>query len=101
MSHAEFVEWLAFYQSEPFGGVRDDIHAALIVTMLANVNRNPKKKKTPFKPSEFMPDWWRLDKLADRAEGPGHVAGLLAKMQMFTTAIEPISDQEIEIGDGT
>lgn len=83
MSQAEFVDWLAFYNVEPFGGLRGDIHTALIVTMLANANRNPKKKMTPFKPSEFMPDWWGKEERA-APEGPAHVAGLLAKMRMFT-----------------
>ena len=81
MSYAEFVDWLAYYQIEPFGGVRGDLHAALVAAIIANANRDPKKRRKPYTPGEFMPDWW---KGKEKAEGPAHVALLLAKMQMLT-----------------
>lgn len=89
MSYAEFVDWQAYYLIEPFGGVRDDLHAALVVAMLANVNRDPKKHKAAYKVSEFMPDWWK-----DKADpGAAHVAGLLAKMQMFVGGELPPAEE--------
>jgi hypothetical protein len=38
---------------EPFGSARDNLHAAQIAAIIANVNRNPKKTK-PFKVADFM-----------------------------------------------
>lgn len=35
MSSAEFAEWAAFYQLEPFGVWRDNVHAALIAMAIA------------------------------------------------------------------
>jgi len=32
-----------------------DFRSALICAIIANVNRNPKKKSVPFTPSDFMP----------------------------------------------
>ena len=32
-----------------------DFRSALICAVIANVNRNPKKRHSPFKPSDFMP----------------------------------------------
>jgi len=42
-----------YYALEPFGSARDNLHAAQIAAIIANVNRNPKKTK-PFKVSDFM-----------------------------------------------
>lgn len=81
MSYAEFVDWLAYYQVEPWGDVRGDLHAALVAAIIANANRDPKKRRKPYTPGEFMPDWW---KGRGQPEGPAHVAQLLAKMQMLT-----------------
>lgn len=30
---------------------------AMLATIIANANRNTKKKRTPFKLKEFMPEW--------------------------------------------
>lgn len=34
---AEFAEWRAYYQLDPFGGVRGDLNTATIATLLNNV----------------------------------------------------------------
>ena len=58
MSSAEFVEWIAFERLEgPLGPARDDWRYALIAAMVANANRDPKKKHQPYKPQDFIPDW--------------------------------------------
>lgn len=93
MGHDEFVEWMAFYNIEPFGGLRDDLHAAQVVAMIANVNRDPKKHKAAYKASEFMPDWW-ADK---RDPTPAHAASLLAKFQMFAGDAPNDTPEEITI----
>jgi hypothetical protein len=40
----QFTEWEHFAQLEPFDETRQDYRIASIVTMLANINRDPKKK---------------------------------------------------------
>ena len=98
MSYAEFVDWLAYYQVEPFGGLRDDLHAALVASLIANANRDPKKRRKPFSPGEFIPDWW---KGKEAAEGPAHVARLLAKMRMLTAGYSEWPEGEpIQSDDG-
>lgn len=56
MGHSEFVEWMAFYQREPFGETRADIQMSVLAATVANVNR--KKGSPSVKPSKFLPDWW-------------------------------------------
>ena len=41
---------------------RADYRAALVASVLANVNRDPKKRAEPFTPFEFMPDPWPQEK---------------------------------------
>lgn len=48
-----FREWQAYAELEPFDERRADWRAASIVTMLANVNRDSKKKAEPFKLDDF------------------------------------------------
>jgi hypothetical protein len=49
------LEWLAYCEIDPFGNERQDIQAAMIVSAIANVNRDPKKQKRPYSPNDFMP----------------------------------------------
>ena len=51
----ELSEWWAFYQFEPWGCEIDDFRAGLVAATTANTNRDPKKHKQPFRPSDFMP----------------------------------------------
>lgn len=53
ISWRKFLRWYAYEQLEPFGERRADYRAASIVTMLANVNRDPKKGR-PFKIDDFV-----------------------------------------------
>lgn len=48
-------EWMAFYQLEPFGYRSDYEMHALIASVLAEINRNPKKKHEAYKIEDFMP----------------------------------------------
>jgi hypothetical protein len=53
----EFTEWMAYNRLEPFGPQRGDLRAAIVAATIANVYRDKKKKPTPFKASDFMPDF--------------------------------------------
>jgi len=45
---------MAYNNIEPFGEKRADYRAALIARTIAEVNRNPKKKTTPYKLDDFL-----------------------------------------------
>ncbi len=55
MSSAEFAEWMAYYAIEPFGEERADLRMGVLASLIANINRDPKKQREPFTPSDFMP----------------------------------------------
>lgn len=46
---AQFREWQAYYELEPFGEVRADLRAASITQMLYNVNRGKNQRALPLK----------------------------------------------------
>ncbi|WP_414446857.1 DUF4035 domain-containing protein [Burkholderia sp. 22PA0099] len=52
---AEFAHWLAFYRLEPWGSEIEDLRAGAGVSMLANINRDVKKRPEPFGPLDFFP----------------------------------------------
>lgn len=59
----------AFANLEPFGPLQEDFRAGQICAVLANVNRDPKARREPFSPRDFMPALARalqgLDKPSD------------------------------------
>ena len=55
MSSRELSEWMAFFSLEPWGADIEDWRFAMLASVIANVNRDPKKRKKPYKPSDFMP----------------------------------------------
>lgn len=52
---AELVEWMVYYQMEPFGPERADLQAGIVAATVANVNRDVKKQKKPYSAQDFMP----------------------------------------------
>jgi len=54
MSSAEFAEWLAYYQLEPFGQDRADLPGAIVAATIANVHRGDHE---PYTPADFLPDF--------------------------------------------
>ena len=55
MSSREFTEWLAYARLEPLGPEADDHRMAQLMALTANVNRDPKRRKTPWAPDDFLP----------------------------------------------
>lgn len=56
MSAKEFARWQLLYEQEPF----DDeytfrLPGAMVCSIVANVNRDPKARKEPYSPSDFLP----------------------------------------------
>lgn len=52
VSPAEFTEWQAFFQLEPFGAWRDNYHAAMLSALTFNIHRG--KATAAAKVSDFM-----------------------------------------------
>jgi hypothetical protein len=57
ISARELAEWRAYYELEPWDEMRGDLRNAMLMALLANINR--KKGAQPFRPSDFMPDFER------------------------------------------
>ena len=55
VSSREFAEWIAYARLEPFGPEADDYRLAQLLALIANVNRDPKRRRTPWTPDDFMP----------------------------------------------
>lgn len=73
MSSHELTEWMAFYELEPFGD--EWRQTASITSLMANVNRDTKKRTQPYEIEDFMP----IDRTTtEEAETPDS-ADLLAK----------------------
>ncbi len=57
ISSAEFTEWQAFYELEPFGDIVADLRHGSATSVLANINRNPDARPEPFRAEDFI--FWR------------------------------------------
>lgn len=49
-----FIDWMNYDAMEPFGPWRLDWLFAEVCTMIANVNRDPKRKPMPWKTTDFL-----------------------------------------------
>lgn len=67
----EFMEWAAYYQTDPWGGERGDLQAAIVASTIANVHRDP--KKPAFKLDNFLLKFGQVRKRM----GPGAIAATL------------------------
>lgn len=47
---------MAYARLEPFGSEADDHRLAQLLALIANVNRDPKRRKTPWTPEDFLPN---------------------------------------------
>ena len=55
MSSSLLNEWFAFFRLEPFGTDMENHRTGVVASVVANANRNPKKKPEAYKPSDFFP----------------------------------------------
>lgn len=49
MPSSEFSSWLVYFSEEPFGTVRDNYHAGIVASTMANCH-----SKKAFNPDDFM-----------------------------------------------
>lgn len=62
MSAKEFTEWMVYYSIEPFGGAREDYRAALVSSVIANVNGSK------LQPNDIIKPWSFKDEQAARVD---------------------------------
>ena len=55
LTEDELVHWMAYFELEPFGEAADWYRHGDRQAITANINRDKKKKPTPFKHSDFLP----------------------------------------------
>ena len=51
---AELTEWQAYYALEPFGELVADQRHGIATAVLANVNRDPKRRPQPYQAADFI-----------------------------------------------
>jgi hypothetical protein len=74
ISSRELSEWQAYARLEPFGEQRADLRAGIIAAVIASAFRNPKKRKDPFSPADFMPVFSKAKAEAEAEEqSPGQM----------------------------
>lgn len=80
----ELTEWEAFWQLEPFGSWFNEYRSALVASVIAEVNRNKKKRGKPFSPSEFMNEWGDKDepKVTTAASMFSFIQGVQARLEV-------------------
>ena len=44
MGNRDLMEWIAYYEIEPFGQYRDNLHAGMVASILYNANRGKRTK---------------------------------------------------------
>lgn len=77
ISCAEFTDWLAYYQLEPFGEERADLRNAILCALIANLLRGKGRRA---KLKDFLP---RFDEEPRRKQS---LADMRAVMERFTAA---------------
>jgi len=80
----EISEWLAFAQSEPIGGARGDFQAALVASIVAETHRDHDRRRQPFAPDDFLPEWGNA---AEAKAEPQSAETLLAIVEMLNAAM--------------
>ena len=76
---------MAFAELEPFGALRDNIHAGIVAATVANANRDTKRRPEPFSPQDFL-----IEDIEDIDDGDDAVKqnweSQLAIVEMLNTA---------------
>ena len=57
MSSRELSEWIVYDAIEPFGQMRDELHAGIVASTVANSVRDAKKRPDPYRSEDFMPHY--------------------------------------------
>ena len=55
MRPSELGAWAALWGINPWGEDRADLRSAIVASIVANANRDTKRRTEPFTPLDFMP----------------------------------------------
>lgn len=66
MSTEQFFLWRVYFTLDPFGEKRRDARIGTLAALIANTNRDPKRRSQPFKPEDFF---WSLQEEGKRRSG--------------------------------
>ena len=85
ISSAEFTEWMAYYELEPFGDLVADQRHGVASALLANVNRNSSTRPEPYSSNDFI--HWRDVGGAPEEVEPVLLADPVAHGQLMRAAL--------------
>jgi hypothetical protein len=58
MPSSLFTQWMAFDRLEPISlGYRGDMQSGIVAKTIANIYRDPRRRREPFRAEEFMPKY--------------------------------------------
>lgn len=73
MTSKQLREAEIYARIEPYGVEQDYVQAAIICSVIANVNRDSKKRPAPFTPEDFLPSFYREVKKKQSSEEIGNI----------------------------
>ncbi len=82
MSVSEFYEAMLLEQLEPFGERGEYYRAGMICATIANVQRDPKKRATPYTPEDFFP-MLKAEQVAPRQSADAIAEAFLAFKESY------------------
>lgn len=85
----EFAEWMAYSTHEPFGPEREDQRAGMIAALIANVNRDTKKRSEPYDVEDFFPRY--VSSTAQEATAP---VDLETKIKSWAAAMNATQEKQ-------
>jgi hypothetical protein len=97
MSATELADWAAYYAVEPWGSEAAFLRTGIVTALIANTNRDSKRKPEPFVPSDFIPDFTGK-KRRDRLD-PKNVRNLL-KASFPKRIKKKHADEVVSTGSG-
>jgi hypothetical protein len=65
ISSEELTEWRAYSMLEPFGEQLADQRHGIAFAALANLHRDPRRQRQPYRPEDFIP--WHFSHRSDRS----------------------------------
>ncbi|KKN42312.1 hypothetical protein LCGC14_0714660 [marine sediment metagenome] len=81
MTSREYAGWMEFYKLEPWGSEAEWLHTAQVLAMMANVNRDAKRRPQPYKAADFMPKFDRPARVPTAEELDKKVGAIFRAMK--------------------
>jgi hypothetical protein len=70
VSSQELCEWRAYAELEPFGERLADERHGIALSAMANLHRDPQRRREPYLPEDFIP-WHQQHRAAKSSVGKG------------------------------